>query len=197
MATNRKNIPEHYYSLDEYFALEHAGDARYEYWDGEVVCMSGGTKAHGQIGSNVHFHLRLGLGAGPCQAFTADVAIKTPTLPPYRYPDASVACGELTFVNIRGVDALANPVVIVEVTSPNSADRDREAKFTAYQAIPSFTDYLLISQDSPHVTHYRRQPDGAWLREDATSLEATVRLESINCSLALSDVYEKVEFAAA
>jgi hypothetical protein len=33
--------------LDEYFALEHAGDARYEYWDGDIFCMSGGTRQHG------------------------------------------------------------------------------------------------------------------------------------------------------
>ena len=57
MATNRKDIPEHFYSLDEYFAIEHAGDARYEYWDGEIICMSGGTREHGRIGSNVPFSL--------------------------------------------------------------------------------------------------------------------------------------------
>ena len=194
MATNRKDMHEHFYSLDEYFAIEHAGDARYEYWDGEIICMSGGSKEHGRIGSNVHFQLRLGVASGPCQAFTSDVAIKTPTLPPYRYPDASVACGELTFVNIRGVDALTNPVLIVEILSPSSAERDREEKFTAYQAIPSFVEYLLIAQDSAHVTHYSRRPDGTWLREDVTGLDAIVRIKAINCALALRDIYENVEF---
>ena len=38
--------PIHYYTLEEYFAVEHAGDARYEYLDGEIVCMSGGGKEH-------------------------------------------------------------------------------------------------------------------------------------------------------
>jgi Uma2 family endonuclease len=195
MATNRKDIPDHFYSLDEYFALEHAGDARYEYWDGEVVCMSGGTKEHGQISGNVHYQLRRAAGGGPCRVFTADVAIKTPTLPPYRYPDVSVACGELKFVDIRGVDALTNPVVIIEVMSPSSADRDRGAKFIAYQAIASLAEYLLIAQDSPQVTHYSRQRDGTWLREDVSGLDGLVKLDSIKCSLALRDIYENVEFA--
>lgn len=103
MATNPKDLPQHYYSLDEYFALEHAGEARYEYWDGEIVCMSGGTRAHGLISSNAAFHIRLGLRGGQYRVFTADTAILTPAIPPYRYPDASVACGDLQYKNVRGV----------------------------------------------------------------------------------------------
>ncbi len=49
---------------------------------------------------------------------------------PYKYPDASVACGELEFKRIEGIGALVNPVVIVEVLSPSTAVRDHEAKFT-------------------------------------------------------------------
>src|SRR5258706_13589950 len=52
MAANPDNLSTHFFSLDEYFALEHAGDARYEYWNGEIVCMSGGTRAHGRIVMN-------------------------------------------------------------------------------------------------------------------------------------------------
>jgi len=77
MATNRKDIPEHFYSLDEYFAIEHAGDARYEYWDGEIICMSGGTREHGRIGSNVHFQLRLGVASDRAR-------LSRPTLPSRR-----------------------------------------------------------------------------------------------------------------
>ncbi|HEX8284922.1 MAG TPA: hypothetical protein VF588_16285 [Pyrinomonadaceae bacterium] len=40
MATNPKDVPQHYYSLEEYFALEDASDARFEYWEGDIVCMS-------------------------------------------------------------------------------------------------------------------------------------------------------------
>src|SRR5882724_3062675 len=126
MAAYPNNIPRHYYSLEEYFALEHAGDARYEYWDGDILCMSGGSEAHGTIAGNIFYRLRQKLEGKPCRVFTADMAVKTPTLLPYRYPDASVACGESRFENIRGVDALLNPVLIVEVLSPTTAQHDRE-----------------------------------------------------------------------
>jgi len=197
MATHLKDRPRHYYTLEEYFAVEHAGDARYEYWDGEIVCMIGGSLAHSQITSNVHFRLRQKLGSGPCRAFTADLPVKTPTLLPYRYPDVTVACGDLTFENIRGVEALTNPVLIVEVLSPTTALRDRSDKFTAHQAIATFSEYLLIAQDAPHVARYRRQPDGRWVREDVNDLSAVLPLDSIGCALSLSEVYEDVKFSGA
>ncbi len=196
MATNPKNVPYHYYSLEEYFALEGASDARFEYWDGDIVCMSGGSIAHGTISSNVSFALAFGLRGGKCRAFTGDVAIYTPTLPPYRYPDASAACGELEFKHIKGHDALVNPALVVEVISPSTATLDEGPKFVAYQAIPTLRDYLLVSQDEPRVTHYTRLASGSWERRDVTGLDASPELQSIGRALNLRDVYDGVTFDA-
>ena len=156
MATNRKDMPQHYFTLEEYFALEEASEARWEYWEGELVCMSGGSRKHIIISSNAPHRLATLVGDGPCRAFTAALPVKTPTLPPYRYPDATVACGELQFKRIQSVDALLNPVLIVEVLSPSTASRDFEDKFTAYKALPTFCEYLLVAQDSPRVTQDRK-----------------------------------------
>lgn len=194
MATNPKDVPQHFYSLDEYFALEHAGHVRYEYWDGEIVCMSGGSKEHTQVGGNVYYRLRLKLNGGTCHTFTSECPVKTPTLVPYRYPDATVSCGELKFENIRGIDVLVNPTLIVEVLSPTSSMRDRDEKFTAYKAIESFVEYLLIAQDAPHVTHYVRQLDGRWECEVVTDMTAEIVLSSVDCTLSLAEIYEDVTF---
>jgi Uma2 family endonuclease len=190
-------VPRPYYSMDEYFALEHAGDARYEYWDGDIVCMSGGSQAHLQISNNIFFRLRLQLRDGPCRAYTSDLPVLTPTLPPFRYPDVTVGCGELKYQHIRGVDALTNPVLLVEVLYPTTEVRDREQKFAAYQTIPTFVEYLLVFQDEPHVIHYSRQIGGAWLRQDVQGLHASLALHTINSTLLLSDVYEEVKFTNA
>ena len=58
MVANPKDVPRPYYSLDEYFAIERASDARYEYWDGDIVGMSGGTEAHARISVNAVFRLK-------------------------------------------------------------------------------------------------------------------------------------------
>jgi hypothetical protein len=75
---NLKDRPEHLYTLEDYFALERASERHYKFWDGEIVCMSGGTLAHGQIIRNVFRGIDRGLTGGPCQAFTGDMAVKTP-----------------------------------------------------------------------------------------------------------------------
>ncbi|MEJ7713825.1 MAG: Uma2 family endonuclease [Pyrinomonadaceae bacterium] len=97
MVANLKDPPQHFYTLEEYDALERTGDARYEYWNGEIVSMTGGSEQHGRIGGNVYFALRRQISGRECEAFTSDIPVKTPALPPYRYPDASVACGQAIF----------------------------------------------------------------------------------------------------
>src|ERR1044072_3853651 len=194
MATNPKDVPQHYYSLEEYFALEDASDARFEYWDGNIVCMSGGSRAHGTISSNLVVALGISLRGGRCRVFTGDMAVYTPTLLPYRYPDASAACGELKFEHIKGHGALVNPVVVVEVLSPSTAPLDEGPKLAAYQAIPTLREYLLVSQDEPRVTHYTQLESGSWESRDVTGLDASLELEPVGCALRLSDIYDGVTF---
>jgi len=193
MVANPKEITWPYHSLEEYFAIEGAGHVRYEYWDGQIVCMSGGTAQHYSIDANAYFILRTQLSGKNCRAFTAETPIKTPTLPPYRYPDASVACGKLVFERIESVDALVNPILIIETLSPSTESRDRGPKRAAYQALPSLMEFLLVAQDAPHVTHYVRRGN-EWVRSDYGSLDLSVALPSIECTLNLRELYEGVEF---
>jgi len=72
--------------------------------------------------------------------------------------------------------------------------RDSEQKFEAYQAIQSFSEYLLIAQDTPHVTHYLRQHNGRWTREAESDVKASLRLDSIDIEIPLEEIYENVRF---
>lgn len=193
MAANLQEWPRHLYTLEEYFALERTGDACYEFWNGEIVCMSGGSQRHARISGNVYFSLRQQLSGRQCEAFTSDLPIKTPLPPPYRYPDVSVVCGKAEIENIEGIEALTNPTLIVEVLSPATESQDRHEKRAAYQALPSTNAYLLLSQDAPHVTCFLRHA-GEWERSDYGDLNATIRLPFVDCELALGDAYQGVEF---
>jgi Uma2 family endonuclease len=171
-------------------------DARYEYWDGDIVCMSGGTPKHYILSSNVHLKLGQQVEGKRCQAFTGDIPIKTPKLPPYRYPDASVVCGESKFENIKGIYVLVNPLLIVEVLSPHTEDADKNEKRIAYQALRPLQEYLLMAQDEPQVTQYIRQGD-FWVVKDYTDLADTLELPSIQGALSLAAIYNGVTFDAA
>jgi Uma2 family endonuclease len=194
MAANLKNYPRRFHTLEEYFAIERVGDARYEYWDGDIVCMSGGSHQHAEIGGNIFLSLGSQLKGRQCRAFTGELPIKTPTSPPYRHPDVSAACGQPVFEKIEGIDTLVNPALVVEVLSPATELVDRNRKKAAYQALASVQEYLLVGQDAPHITQFVRQGD-AWVRHDYGDLRAVVPLASVNCQLALSEVYDGVIFS--
>ena len=137
--------PKRRYTLEEYFELERKSEERFEFWDGEVFCMSGVSREHDQIESNLNFYLRAKLRGRKCRAFLANMRLKVPSAPPYRYADLSALCGEAKFEEIGGVDALTNPALIVEVLSPSTEAYDRGDKFTRYKSIPSFGEYLLVA----------------------------------------------------
>ncbi|HWQ34091.1 MAG TPA: Uma2 family endonuclease [Blastocatellia bacterium] len=187
-------IPEHRYSLEEYLKLDLAAETRYEYFNGEIVDMAGGSLSHNLISSNLVQSLGRRLAEGPCTVLTADMHLKVPLAPPYRYADVSVVCGEIQTEQIGDVELLINPLLIVEVLSPATAAYDRGAKFTAYCSIPSFREYLLIAQDAPYVTQYVRQADGQWVRRDFEGLDSALTLPSLDCTLTLAEIYRRVSF---
>src|SRR5438094_6974488 len=95
------SLPREWFSIEEYFALERASERRFEYRDGEVVCMSGGSRQHAAIARNILRRLANTLGPA-CQAYGSDLAVYVPGGLPYRYPGASVVCGEARFRSING-----------------------------------------------------------------------------------------------
>ena len=70
---------------------------------------------------------------------------------------------------------------------------DRGGKFAHYRKLRSLMEYVLIAQNKPHVEHYVRQPDNRWLLAEADSFHQTPYLPSIDCHLALAEVYDKVD----
>jgi Uma2 family endonuclease len=184
------------YTLEEYFKLERKSEERFEYWDGEIFCMSGVSPEHDQIESNLNFHLRTKLSGRSCRVFLANMRIKVPSAPPYRYADVSALCGEAKFEEIGGIRAVTNPTLIIEVLSPSTEAYDRGEKFTHYQSIPSFREYLLVAQHRPYITHLIKQEDGSWIYKEHNNPADVVNLTSMNCELNMNEIYENVSFSS-
>lgn len=186
--------PERRYTLEEYLELDRTSEERLEFWDGEVFCMSGGSRSHDQIIINCIVKLSVRLDASKCRVFSADMRIKVPSAPPYRYGDLSALCGGAEFDEVSGVDTLVNPQLIVEVLSPSTEAYDRGDKFTHYTSTPTLSEYLLVAQHRPHVTHLVRQDDGTWNHSQVNDLESSVYLTSLGCELPMSEIYRDVTF---
>lgn len=186
----------HVYSMEDYLALERESEVRYEYRDGEVFDMSGGTLYHDVAMENFKNAMHRELKGKPCRVFSSNMQIKTPALLPYRYADGSVACGKVEVERFNGCDLLLNPVVIWEVLSASTEAYDRGDKFTYYKSIPSLKEYLLIAQRRPHVTLYIKQNERIWYREEFNDLGESLTLPSLGVTLQMSEIYQDVVFSA-
>ena len=187
-------LPKRFYTLEEYFDLDRESDLKYEYWNGEVFCMTGSSPEHALITANVIRLLGNQLVDRNCRVLSGDIHIKVPAAQPYRYADASVYCGKMETEEIGKMKALVNPVLIVEVLSPSTERFDRTGKFTFYQSIPSFREYLLIAQDKPCITQHVKRSDGNWEHNETADIDSVLHLPSLDCSLALNEVYEGIDF---
>jgi Uma2 family endonuclease len=184
------------YSLEEYLELERESEVKHEFWNGEIYAMSGGTLGHDQIMGNVFDALRTCLREKDCRVFTNNMQIKVPAAPPYRYADASVVCGKVEVESFNGNDLLLNPVLLVEVLSPTTEAFDRGDKSSYYKSIPSFREYLLVAQHRPHITQLIKTTETSWTQIEVNDVAGSIYLPSIDCTLALAEVYRDIEFSA-
>ncbi len=178
---------------EEYLALERQSEHKSEYYDGEIFAMTGASRKHNLIALNIGADLHNQLKGRACEAYLNDMRVHIPATGLYTYPDVVVVCGEPQLED-EHLDTLLNPVLIVEVLSKSTARYDRTSKFSDYRSIPSFIEYLLVSQDEYRVEHNTKQTDGRWLLSDIRGLESKIELASVQCTLALSEVYDKVTF---
>ena len=183
-------------SEEEYLALERAGSVKHEYLAGAIFAMSGASKAHNLIASNVNASLHAQLRGRGCRVYPSNMRLKVLATGLHTYPDLTVVCGPPEFANPARRDTLVNPVVIVEILSPSTERYDRGEKFQHYRTIPTLREYLLIVQDRPRIELYLRQADGLWLLAEAVGVEASLTLPALQAALRLADVYEQVELPA-
>jgi Uma2 family endonuclease len=179
-------------SEEEYLVYERASPIKHEYYHGHIYAMTGGKEPHNLIAGNTLASLHGQLRRKPCRVYPSDMRVKVLRTDLNTYPDVVVICGQPQFTDaIR--DTITNPTVIVEVLSPSTERYDRGLKFQNYRTIDTLHDYILIAQDHHHIEHYIRQQNGQWLLQEITHLDGEIHIPSIECTLRLDDVYEKVD----
>jgi Uma2 family endonuclease len=183
------------YTVEEYLAFERQSETKHEYFAGEIVAMAGASYEHNIIVLNAGASLHAQLRGRSCAAVPSDLRLRVSPIGPLTYPDIMVICGQPQFTDERP-DMVTNPTVIIEVLSPSTEGDDRGRKFRHYRTIASLQEYVLIAQDEYRIEHYVRAENGWWRFTEATDLEASIQLESIGCTLALADVYERVTLTA-
>lgn len=179
-------------SPETYFDWVEAQDEKYEYYDGEVFSMAGGSDRHALIGANTTVAFTLALRPHGCAPYSSDMRIQLAASRRYVYPDFSAVCGEADFLDDRHY-TLLNPTLVVEVLSPSTGDFDQGTKALWYRALPSLRALVLVAQDAPAVTVYTRDGD-RWEVADVSGLDAS--FEALGERIALADLYLGMAFEA-
>ena len=179
-----------YMSLQEYLAWEERQEFKYEYLNGEVYAMTGGTIPHNDIAVNLTTTLKSQLRGSGCRVNMADAKVCVSEEGPCYYPDVVVSCDER---DRQATKFLQYPCLIVEVLSPGTEAYDRGGKFTQYRRIPTLKEYVLIDTEKVSVECFRLNDRGFWeLHPYETGDE--VELTSIDFRFPISLVYEDVQF---
>ncbi|NET88065.1 MAG: Uma2 family endonuclease [Kamptonema sp. SIO1D9] len=173
----------------EYLEWEPTQEMRYEYFNGEIVLMTGGTKPHNRIALNLAIALDNQLRGGNCEVYITDIKVVIPTRGNYFYPDLVVTCD----LRDRNNNQLINyPTLIIEVLSPSTEVFDRSEKFAQYRTIETLQEYVLIHSQRISVEVFRRNEQNLWVLHPYESGD-TVTLASVGLSLPIAEIYRQVD----
>ena len=188
MSTVQKREP---ISVNEYLAGEEVSEIRHEYLEGYVYAMVGGTLNHSQIQMNIARFIENQLEETDCSVHGGHfkLRIETKTGTRFYYPDIHIVCDR-----IPGSQLFHNsPPVIFEVLSSSTRRADESEKKDHYLSIESLRAYVLVEQDFPQVTVYRRSESG-FDREVYDKLDEVISFEKPSFKLSLAEIYKKVSF---
>jgi Uma2 family endonuclease len=185
-----------HFTPEEYREIEETAEERHEYRNREIVTMSEGSEAHSAIASNLLIYLGFLLRDTNFRFYNGDLRIWIPSFNHGTYPDVLVIDGEPEFNGDR-TDEILNPRLIVEVLSPSTEAYDRGEKFRKYRSLPSFCEYLIVSQIEPYIEQYHninRDSNDRWQWQVYDRLEKLIVLHSLNIEVPLTEIYRRINF---
>ncbi|HZR44940.1 MAG TPA: Uma2 family endonuclease [Ktedonobacteraceae bacterium] len=178
-------------SIKEYFTLDYTThDAKYEYHNGTIRLMAGGSKEHDDIAFNIRAALKQEFRSGPCSVQGSDMRVQVNN-DTYFYPDVTVTCDVAD--RRRGNKLIRSPRLVVEVLSPSTEKADREEKLPSYKACPSVVEIAFVSQFAPYIEIWRRDHEDEWRCTHYGSGE-TIDFASLDVHIPMDDIYDGINF---
>lgn len=175
------------FTAEEYLALERAARNKHEFYDGYIVGMSGASRNHNRIQSNL---IRI-LGTKmietnrPCWVAGSDLRVKV-SASRFFYPDVTLICGPEKLDN-QFQDNLENPAVVIEILSESTESYDRIEKVAAYHNVASLQQCVLINSATCHAEVHTRKSGHLWDIQNTSNIDESIIISEI--SLFLKDIY--------
>ncbi len=172
-------------SVEEYLEGELLSDVKHEYIDGYIYAMAGASRNHDRISKMVARKFGEHLDNTPCEVFGQDIKVYVSNTK-FFYPDVMVVCEDE-----KGNDYYTDkPILIVEVLSTSTKQKDRTTKRLFYQTLASLQEYILIEQDFVEIEVCRRSL--GW-KSEHYFLGDDVFFESLDLKVPVAEIYSRVD----
>jgi len=180
-------------SIKKYIAISQDQNQKYEYHDGQIFAMAGGTIEHGIIGGNFLGEVDAVLKSkkSSCFPLNSDVRLHVKNGNKIFYPDVMIVCEKIKRSEIEK-NSITNPTVIVEALSESTESYDRGDKFYFYQQIPSFKEYILVAQDKQQIDVFKRGTENLWAFKRYEAKDEVLKIESIDIEISIDSIYRNV-----
>jgi Uma2 family endonuclease len=175
-------------SPQEYLEMERASDERHEYFDGQIIAMSGASLKHGKVATNLMIKIGSFLDDKECNVLAETMRVATESRDAYMYPDLLIYCGKEELEDDQ-FDTLLNPSVIIEILSPSTRSIDKGRKFLYHQEIPSLKEYFMVDTIKQRIYVAKKPKNSKWFFDTPVE-NGSIFIETINFHLALSDIYK-------
>jgi len=172
-------------SVEDYLILNrNSKDTRYEYLDGEIRILAGGSPDHSIIIANLTSAIKGSLKGSQCRVYNSDVQLRL-SEKRYVFPDVTISCDER---DRNQKEMIRHPRVVVEVLSPTTEAVDRGKKAAYYRACPTIQEYMMVDSEEVFVEVHRREEE----RWTINTFEPgdTITLESLGIQFPIEDAYE-------
>lgn len=170
-------------TADDFLDWERRQPERFEYFEGLVLAMVGGTADHNTIQLNIALGMRQALSGSRCRVFAEILKVRVGES--VYYPDVVATCAPID----PKADVVPEPVVVFEVLSFSTEDFDRGRKGVGYRQIPSLRSYVLVAQSLLRVDVYEREGAG-WRCTVLERPDDRVILPALGVELTLAQIYE-------
>jgi len=176
--------------VEDYLILDRNSQARYEYLDGELHMLAGGSTYHSRITINLASTIqRLPGDDSPCVVFSSDIRLQL-SESRYVHPDVAVSCDSRD----HGFDEIIQfPSLVIEVLSPGTEATDRGKKFLYYRECSSIQEYVMVDSLSIQIEVYHRNNEKWTLSTFGPGSE--VQFDSLDIQFPIETIYRGMKLS--
>lgn len=185
-------------SFEAYLKYELLSDEKHEFRNGQLYLMPDVTAVHCHINGLVISVINNALDLKEDETthvYGPSMKVCNTAKNRVVYPDVILVEGEPIDMDVSGENStLLNPILIAEILSPETEAYDRGLKFEFYKTLPTFREYVLVSQDKPKVEVFflKNPEENEWETTTYEGLDAVVDLRSIGCQIKMKQIYHRV-----